>query len=70
MSGAKSRAPALRSSFANVRGLLPRWAWILVFLGLAIAYPYVVPNLLGGGAGDDLSTHRSTPSATSSWPWV
>ena len=54
MSGAKSRAPALRSSFANVRGLLPRWAWILVFLGLAIAYPYVVPNLLGGGAGDDL----------------
>jgi len=54
MSGAKSRAPALRSSFANVRGLLPRWAWILIFLGLAIAYPYVVPNLLGGGAGDDL----------------
>jgi branched-chain amino acid transport system permease protein len=54
MSGAKSRAPALRSSFANVRGMLPRWAWILVFLGLAIAYPYVVPNLLGGGAGDDL----------------
>ncbi|HEX4624600.1 MAG TPA: branched-chain amino acid ABC transporter permease [Solirubrobacteraceae bacterium] len=54
MSGAKSRAPELRSSFANVRGLLPRWAWILIFLGLAIAYPYVVPNLLGGGAGDDL----------------
>ncbi len=54
MSGAKSRAPALRSSLANVRGLLPRWAWILIFLGLAIAYPYIVPNLLGGGAGDDL----------------
>jgi branched-chain amino acid transport system permease protein len=54
MSGAKSRSPALRSSLANVRGLLPRWAWILIFLGLAIAYPYVVPNLLGGGAGDDL----------------
>jgi branched-chain amino acid transport system permease protein len=54
MSGAKSRAPALRSNLANVRGLLPRWAWILIFLGLAIAYPYIVPNLLGGGAGDDL----------------
>ena len=54
MSGAKSRAPALRSSLANVRGLLPRWAWILIFLGLAIAYPYIVPNLLGGSAGDDL----------------
>jgi branched-chain amino acid transport system permease protein len=54
VSGAKSRSPALRSSLANVRGLLPRWAWILIFLGLAIAYPYVVPDLLGGGAGDDL----------------
>ena len=54
MSGAKSRAPALRSSLANVRGLLPRWAWILIFLGLAIAYPYIVPDLLGGSAGDDL----------------
>ena len=54
MSGAESRAPALRSSLANVRGLLPRWAWILIFLGLAVAYPYIVPNLLGGGAGDDL----------------
>ena len=54
MSGAKSRAPALRSGFANVRNMLPRWAWMLIFLGLAIAYPYVVPDLLGGGAGDDL----------------
>jgi branched-chain amino acid transport system permease protein len=54
MSGAKSRAPALRSGFSNVRNILPRWAWMLIFLGLAIAYPYVVPDLLGGGAGDDL----------------
>jgi branched-chain amino acid transport system permease protein len=54
MSGAKSRAPALRSSFSNVRNILPRWAWMLIFLGLAVAYPYVVPDLLGGGAGDDL----------------
>jgi branched-chain amino acid transport system permease protein len=34
--------------------MLPRWAWMLIFLGLAIAYPYIVPNLLSGGAGDDL----------------
>ena len=54
MSGAKSMSPALRSGFANVRDLLPRWAWMLIFLGLAAAYPYVVPDLLGGGAGDDL----------------
>jgi branched-chain amino acid transport system permease protein len=54
MSGAKSRAPALRSGFSNVRNMLPRWAWMLIFLGLAVAYPYVVPDLLGGSAGDDL----------------
>ena len=54
MSGVKSMSPALRSGFANVRDLLPRWAWMLIFLGLAVAYPYVVPDLVGGGAGDDL----------------
>jgi branched-chain amino acid transport system permease protein len=54
VTGAKSMSPALRTGFANVRDLLPRWAWMLIFLGLAVAYPYVVPDLLGGGAGDDL----------------
>jgi branched-chain amino acid transport system permease protein len=54
MSGAKSGSAALRSGFGNVRDILPRWAWILIFLGLAIAFPYVVPDLLSGGAGDDL----------------
>ncbi|MFL5975708.1 MAG: branched-chain amino acid ABC transporter permease [Solirubrobacterales bacterium] len=54
MSGAKSGAAALRSNMGNVRDILPRWTWILIFLGLAIAFPYVVPDLLGGGAGDDL----------------
>jgi branched-chain amino acid transport system permease protein len=54
MSGAKSGAAALRSNLGNVRDILPRWSWILIFLGLAIAFPYVVPDLLGGGAGDDL----------------
>ena len=54
MSGAKSGAVALRSNLSNARDIMPRWAWILIFLGLAIAYPYVVPNLLGGSSGDDL----------------
>jgi branched-chain amino acid transport system permease protein len=54
VSGAASRSPALRSNLANIRGLLPRWVWVAIFLGLAVAYPYVVPDLLGGGSGDDL----------------
>jgi branched-chain amino acid transport system permease protein len=54
MSGAVSRSAALRSSFGGIRDLLPRWAWILIFLGLAVAFPYVIPNVLGGGSGDDL----------------
>src|SRR4051794_9448843 len=54
MSGAKSGSAALRSNLSGMRNLLPRWAWILIGLGLAIAFPYVVPDLLGGGAGDDL----------------
>jgi branched-chain amino acid transport system permease protein len=54
MSGAKSGSVALRSNLAGIRDTLPRWAWMLIFLGLAIAFPYVVPQLLSGGSGDDL----------------
>jgi branched-chain amino acid transport system permease protein len=54
MSGAVSRSAALRSNLAGVRDLLPRWVWILIFLGLAIAFPYVIPEVLSGGSGDDL----------------
>ena len=54
MSGAKSGSAALRSGFGSARDLLPRWAWILVFLGLALLFPYVVPEILSGGSGDDL----------------
>jgi branched-chain amino acid transport system permease protein len=55
VSAAKSHSPALRGGGVSaIRDMLPRWAWMLIFLGLAIAYPYVVPNLLAGGAGDDL----------------
>jgi branched-chain amino acid transport system permease protein len=35
-------ATTLRSNAANLTRLLPRWAWGLVFLGLALAYPYFV----------------------------
>jgi branched-chain amino acid transport system permease protein len=54
MSGAASRSAALRSNLSGIRDLLPRWAWILIFLGLAIAFPYVIPNVLAGGSGEDL----------------
>jgi branched-chain amino acid transport system permease protein len=54
MSGAKSGSAALRSNLSGMRDLLPRWAWILIGLGLAIAFPYVIPYILSGGAGDDL----------------
>ena len=54
MSGAKSGAAALRSGFGSTRDLLPRWAWILIFLALALLFPYVVPEILSGGSGDDL----------------
>jgi branched-chain amino acid transport system permease protein len=54
MSGAKSGSPTLRSGLAGIRGLLPRWVWIGIFLGLAVAFPYVIPNVISGGSGDDL----------------
>jgi branched-chain amino acid transport system permease protein len=54
VSAAASGSAALRSSYANVRGLLPRWVWTGVFLGLAAAYPYVVPDIVGGTSGGDL----------------
>jgi branched-chain amino acid transport system permease protein len=53
VSGASSARP-LRSGLAGIRGLLPRWVWIGIFLGLAAAFPYVIPNVLAGGSGNDL----------------
>ncbi|HLM51669.1 MAG TPA: branched-chain amino acid ABC transporter permease [Solirubrobacteraceae bacterium] len=37
---------------------VPRWAWLLLAVAAAVAFPYVVPqiitSLLGGSSGDDL----------------
>jgi branched-chain amino acid transport system permease protein len=42
----------LRSNAANVRRLLPNWAWALVWIALAIAYPTIIQNVVA--APDDL----------------
>ena len=63
MSGAES--PAHRRCARAWRAcarLLPRWAWILIFLGLASRTRTSSPTLLGGLRATTCSTHRSTPS--------
>ena len=47
MSTASPRAPNVRPA-----ALLPNWAWMLVFLALAILYPYILDQLLA--TPDDL----------------
>jgi branched-chain amino acid transport system permease protein len=37
-----SALDSVRNAAPTVRGLLPPWAWVLLFVGLAIAYPYAV----------------------------
>jgi branched-chain amino acid transport system permease protein len=37
---------ALRTNAASVRRLLPNWAWALVFLALALLYPYILDQLM------------------------
>jgi branched-chain amino acid transport system permease protein len=51
MSAATANA---RSSLGNMLGLLPRWVWGLIFLGLAILYPNIVESALGTDTGGDL----------------
>ena len=36
----------LRSNAAGLRRLLPNWAWGLIFIGLAILYPFILDQLL------------------------
>lgn len=36
----------LRTNITGVRRLLPNWAWALVFLALALLYPYILEQLL------------------------
>jgi branched-chain amino acid transport system permease protein len=42
----------LRTNATNLRRLLPNWAWGLIFIALAILYPYILDQLLA--APDDL----------------
>jgi branched-chain amino acid transport system permease protein len=41
-----SAAASLRTNATNVRNLVPNWAWGLVFLALALLYPYILDQLL------------------------
>jgi branched-chain amino acid transport system permease protein len=42
----------VRSNATSLRRMLPNWAWMLVFLALAILYPYILDQLLA--TPDDL----------------
>ena len=37
---------SLRTNAANVRRFLPNWVWGLIFIGLALLYPYILDQLL------------------------
>jgi branched-chain amino acid transport system permease protein len=39
-------AASARSNVTNLQRLVPNWAWMLVFLALAILYPYIIDQLL------------------------
>jgi branched-chain amino acid transport system permease protein len=43
---------SLRTNAGNVRRLLPNWAWALVWIALAIAYPTIIQNVMA--SPDDL----------------
>ena len=45
-------AATLRTNATSLRRLLPNWAWMLVFLAVAILYPYILDQLLA--TPDDL----------------
>jgi branched-chain amino acid transport system permease protein len=45
-------AATLRTNAANVRRLLPNWAWALIWIALAIAYPTIIENAIA--SPDDL----------------
>jgi branched-chain amino acid transport system permease protein len=45
-------AASLRTNVKGLRRLLPTWAWMIVFLALAILYPYILDQLLA--TPDDL----------------
>ena len=37
---------SMRSNATSLRRMLPNWAWMLVFVGLAVLYPYILDQLL------------------------
>jgi branched-chain amino acid transport system permease protein len=39
-------AATVRSNVTNLRRLVPNWAWMLVFLALAVLYPYIIDQLM------------------------
>jgi branched-chain amino acid transport system permease protein len=39
-------AATVRSNVTNLRRLVPSWAWMLVFLALAVLYPYILDQLM------------------------
>ncbi len=45
-------AATLRTNAAGIRRLLPNWAWGLIFIALAILYPYILDQLMA--SPDDL----------------
>jgi branched-chain amino acid transport system permease protein len=45
-------AATVRSNATSLRRMLPNWAWMIVFLALAILYPYILDQLLA--TPDDL----------------
>jgi branched-chain amino acid transport system permease protein len=45
-------AATLRTNVANLRQLIPDWAWALIFLALAVLYPYILDQLMA--SPDDL----------------
>jgi branched-chain amino acid transport system permease protein len=45
-------AATVRSNATSLRQMLPNWAWMIVFLALAILYPYILDQLLA--TPDDL----------------
>jgi branched-chain amino acid transport system permease protein len=37
---------SLRANATSLRNLVPNWAWAVIFIGLAILYPYILDQLL------------------------
>src|ERR1700710_1704261 len=45
-------AATVRSNATSLRRMLPSWAWMLIFIALALLYPYILDQLMA--SPDDL----------------